>query len=227
MRSRSRPVTAASTASTVARISSRSPPATAASSASRLHVERGRVDAEHLGLATAPLDRGAHGQDPVGDARPADRVGGRAPRASRSASAAASVHASVSVNADGAPSGSGSRPHMSWASVAQLVGARPARCPTPSTSSCVPGVDRLAQRHRERDVGGVRVGIGRQLGGGVELVERVARSVVDPAAERLEEREDLGTGRGRRSGSRADGRRARCRGGLRVGGHGRRHGVRP
>ena len=77
MRSRSRRVTATSTSSTVARISSRTPPATAASSARRLHVERGRVDAEHLDLPTAPLDRGADGQDPVGDAGAADRVGGQ------------------------------------------------------------------------------------------------------------------------------------------------------
>ncbi len=40
----------------------------------RLQVERSRIDAEHVDLAAAPLDRGAHGEDAAGDAGAGDRV---------------------------------------------------------------------------------------------------------------------------------------------------------
>ncbi len=171
MRSRSRRVTATSTSSTVARISSRTPPATAAFEARRLHVERGRVDAEHLHLPTAPLDRGAHGQDPVGDAGAADRVGGQR----RVQAIGESGHERARLGERergrraeriGEPAPHQLRQHRA------LVGADPPAV-LGDDQLVVAGVDRLAHRHGQRDLGGVHVGTRRQLGGGVELVERV------------------------------------------------------
>ena len=111
-------------------------------------------DAEHRRLVPAPVDRGARsGSMRAADARSRRRRRWRALRSSRSCERGGErARLRASVNADGVPSGSGSRPHISAASVRELVGADPAAVPRRDELVGRRRSIDCAQRHRQRDV---------------------------------------------------------------------------